>query len=117
MTSPPMAVNGVVITGSSIGDNSRPDTASEEVRGYDARTGRLKWTWDPIPQDPRDPAFGEWRGAMAHEGGGANAWSALAAAAERDYRVATGEQFVAVAVGGGSAWGAGDYVIAFRLGR
>ena len=41
MTSPPVVVNGMVVTGSSIGDNSRPDTASGEVRGFDARTGQL----------------------------------------------------------------------------
>ena len=84
ITSPPVAVNGVVITGSSIGDNSRPDPASGEVRAYDARTGRLRWTWDPIPQDPSDPAYPEWRGAYAHKGGGANAWSTLVTDAERD---------------------------------
>ena len=84
ITSPPIAVNGVVITGSSIGDNSRPDPASGEVRAYDARTGRLRWTWDPIPQDPSDPAYPEWRGALAHKGGGANAWSTLVTDAERD---------------------------------
>jgi quinoprotein glucose dehydrogenase len=84
ITSPPIVVNGVVVTGSSIGDNSRPDTASGEVRAYDARTGALKWTWDPIPQDPKDPAYGEWRGAMAHKSGAANAWSVLAADPERD---------------------------------
>ena len=39
MTSPPVVVNGLVITGSSIGDNTRPDPASGEVRAYDARTG------------------------------------------------------------------------------
>ena len=84
ITSPPVAVNGVVITGSSIGDNSRPDPASGEIRAYDARTGRLRWTWDPIPQDSSDPAYPEWRGALAHKGGGANAWSTLVADAERD---------------------------------
>ena len=84
ITSPPLAVSGVVITGSSIGDNSRPDPASGEVRGFDARTGRLRWTWDPIPQDASDPAYAQWRGAMAHKGGGANAWSRLVADAERD---------------------------------
>jgi quinoprotein glucose dehydrogenase len=84
ITSPPLAVNGVVITGSSIGDNSRPDPASGEVRGFDARTGKLRWTWDPIPQDASDPAYAQWRGAMAHKGGGANAWSRLVADAERD---------------------------------
>lgn len=84
ITSPPIVVNGVVVTGSSIGDNSRPDTASGEVRAYDARSGTLKWTWDPIPQDPKDPAYGEWHGAMAHKSGAANAWSVLAADPERD---------------------------------
>ena len=84
ITSPPVAVNGVVITGSSISDNSRPDPASGEIRAYDARTGRLRWTWDPIPQDASDPAYPEWRGALAHKGGGANAWSTLVADAERD---------------------------------
>src|SRR5207248_3598585 len=54
MTSPPVVVNGLVITGSSIADNSRPNPASGEVRAYDTRTGSLKWTWDPIPQDSKD---------------------------------------------------------------
>jgi quinoprotein glucose dehydrogenase len=84
ITSPPVVVNGLVITGSSVADNSRPNPASGEVRGYDARTGTLKWTWDPIPQDPKDPAYGEWRGAMAQKSGAANAWSVLAADPERD---------------------------------
>ena len=59
MTSPPVVVNDVVITGSSIGDNSRPDLPSGEVRGYDARSGALRWSWDPIPQDSSDPAYGQ----------------------------------------------------------
>jgi quinoprotein glucose dehydrogenase len=79
MTSPPLVVNGVVITGSSIADNSRPNAASGEVRGYDARSGALVWTWHPIPQSPGDPAYGEWRGTLAHKSGGANAWTVLAA--------------------------------------
>jgi quinoprotein glucose dehydrogenase len=84
MTSPPTVVNGIVVVGSSIGHNTRPDAASGEVRGFDARTGTLKWTWDPIPQRKDDPAYGEWRGAMAHRGGGANAWTVFAADPERN---------------------------------
>ena len=84
MTSPPAVVNGLVVTGSSIADNSRPNPASGEVRAYDARTGALTWTWDPIPQDSQDPAYGEWRGAMAHKTGAANAWSVLVADPARD---------------------------------
>ncbi len=105
MTSPPLVVNGVVITGSSVADNSRPNPASGEVRGYDGRTGTLKWTWDPIPQDPNDPAYGEWRGAMAQKSGAANAWSVLAADRERDL----------VFVPTGSA--APDYYGVLRLGN
>ncbi len=84
MTSPPIVVNGLVITGSSIADNSRPNPASGEVRAYDARTGTLTWTWDPIPQDPKDPAYDQWRGAMGPKTGAANAWSVLVADPERD---------------------------------
>jgi hypothetical protein len=33
------------------------------------------------------------------------------------YRLASGDQFIAAAVGGGGAWGVGDYIVAFRLRR
>lgn len=84
MTSPPIVVSGTVVTGSSVADNSRPAPASGEVRGWDARTGALKWTWDPVPQNAKDPAHVEWRGSLAHKTGAANAWSVMAADAERD---------------------------------
>ena len=84
MTSPPVVVNDLVITGSSIGDNTRPDLPSGEVRAYDARTGALRWSWDPVPQDSSDPAFGDWPRPNARRTGGANAWSVLVADAERD---------------------------------
>ena len=84
VTSPPLVANGLVVVGSSIGDNSRPNPASGEIRAFDARTGALRWTWDPIPQDPADPAYREWRGELAHGTGAANAWSVLSADPERD---------------------------------
>ena len=33
------------------------------------------------------------------------------------YQLSSGEQFVAISVGGGDVWGKGDYVVAFRLRR
>lgn len=83
VTSPPAIVNGMIVVGSAIADNNRFDAASGEVRGYDARTGALRWTWDPVPQDPRDPAFDTWRGDSAHRTGAANAWSVIAADSAR----------------------------------
>jgi quinoprotein glucose dehydrogenase len=49
LTSPPAVVGDTVIVGSSVADNNRIDAASGEVRGFDAVTGALRWTWDPIP--------------------------------------------------------------------
>jgi quinoprotein glucose dehydrogenase len=77
-------VNGVVVVGSAVADNGRVAAPSGEVRGFDARTGALRWTWDPVPQDPRDPAWPTWEGPGAHRAGAANAWSVLAADPERD---------------------------------
>jgi quinoprotein glucose dehydrogenase len=84
VTSPPIVVNDLVITGSAIADNSRPAPASGEVRAFDARTGALRWTWDPIPQDPKDPAFPTWRNGSAARTGAANVWSVMAADPARD---------------------------------
>jgi quinoprotein glucose dehydrogenase len=83
VTSPPAVVGDIIVTGSAIGDNSYLATASGEVRGYDARTGALRWTWDPIPQSNRDSAFSTWRDPTANVAA-ANAWSILVADPERD---------------------------------
>ena len=84
VTSPPAIVNDIVVVGSAVADNSRWNAASGEVRAFDARTGALRWTWDPIPQDSTDPAWRTWIGPRAHETGAANAWSVIAADPERD---------------------------------
>src|SRR4029079_7876456 len=78
VTSPPAIVGGVVVVGSAVADNGLTDMASGEVRGYDARTGALRWTFDPVPQDARDPAYSTWNGQNAHRTGAANAWSVIA---------------------------------------
>ncbi len=83
-TSPPAVVNGLVIVGSGVADNSRIDAPSGEVRAFDARSGALRWTWDPVPQDPSDSAYATWIGPRAHATGAANAWSVLAADPARD---------------------------------
>ena len=84
VTSPPAVINDLIVVGSAVADNSRTDAASGEVRAFDARTGALRWTWDPIPQDSTDAAWRTWIGPRAHSTGAANAWSVLAADPERD---------------------------------
>jgi len=87
VTSPPVVVNGLVITGSAIADNSRLAPASGEVQAFDARTGEPRWRWDPIPQSPDDPAYVTWRDGSAHTTGSANVWSVMAADPARDLLV------------------------------
>jgi quinoprotein glucose dehydrogenase len=80
MTSPPAVIDGLVVVGSSIDDNTRVDMPSGVVRAFDARTGALRWKWDPIPTDaPRSSAGGSVRQST----GAANAWSIMAVDPER----------------------------------
>lgn len=83
LTSPPAVVDGVIVTGSGVADNGRTNAASGEVRAYDARTGALRWSWDPIPRDSADPAWASWHGLLAHMTGAANVWSVIAADSAR----------------------------------
>jgi quinoprotein glucose dehydrogenase len=84
LTSPPAVLNGMIISGSSVADNNRTNAASGEVRAYDAKSGGLRWIWDPIPRDSADPAWSTWRGTMGHTTGAANAWSVIAVDSARD---------------------------------
>jgi quinoprotein glucose dehydrogenase len=84
VTSPPVTIGDLVITGSAVADNTTLAPASGEVRAFDARTGALKWTFDPVPQDSTDPAAKTWQGGSAARTGAANVWSIMVADPERD---------------------------------
>jgi quinoprotein glucose dehydrogenase len=83
-TSPPTVIGDRVIVGSSMGDNQRYNQPPGVVRAYDVHTGRLIWSWNPIPQDPADSAYTTWGGPKAHQTGAANAWTILSTDAARD---------------------------------
>jgi quinoprotein glucose dehydrogenase len=82
MTSPPSVIDDVVVVGSAIDDNSRVDMPSGVVRAFDARTGALRWKWEPLPPNdvasPAQPAGKTWRT------GAGNAWMAMVMDPERD---------------------------------
>ncbi len=84
VTSPPAVVRDVIVVGSAIGDNRRRDVESGVVRAFDARTGALRWSFDPIPRDPAHPAYSGWTPEAARATGAANVWSIISADAERD---------------------------------
>jgi quinoprotein glucose dehydrogenase len=74
VTSAPAIANGLVITGSSIADNWRVNTGRGIVRAFDARSGALRWTWDPIP----------WAEHTEPMTGAGNAWSTLSVDPDED---------------------------------
>jgi quinoprotein glucose dehydrogenase len=88
VTSPPAILDGKVIVGSSIGDNRAVLEELGSVRAFDARSGALVWSWDPIPRDPSNPVYREWSAAGVSKSGlvkasAANAWAPLSVDAER----------------------------------
>ena len=83
VTSPPAILDGKVIVGSSIGDNRAVQLELGIVRAFDARSGKLLWSWDPIPRDPTNPVYKEWSAEGAKITGAANAWAPLSVDAAR----------------------------------
>jgi quinoprotein glucose dehydrogenase len=87
MTSPPAVIDDVVVVGSAIDDNARVDMPSGVVRAFDARTGALRWKWEPLP--PNDPpSANSSAGTPSGDGkiwrtGAGNAWTAMVVDPER----------------------------------
>ncbi len=81
LTFPPLVVDDVIIVGASHALSTRPVSASNvkgDIRGYDARTGELLWTFHTIPERGE---FGSetWLGDSASYTGNAGVWTAMAA--------------------------------------
>ncbi len=75
MTSPPVVVGDVVVVGSAISDNGRIDAPSGVVRGFDTRSGKLRWAWDLAP-----PGFDYEKGLVSDAGyalGTPNVWAPM----------------------------------------
>ncbi len=70
ITSAPVVSRGVVVVGSSISDNVRVAAPLGTVRAFDARTGRPRWSWDPLDHGGIDA-------------GHANVWAPMSADDER----------------------------------
>jgi quinoprotein glucose dehydrogenase len=51
ITSAPVIARDTVIVGSAIADNRRVDAPPGTVRAFDARTGRPRWSFDPLVHD------------------------------------------------------------------
>ncbi len=82
VSSLPTLVRDVVTIGHAVSDNRRVDAPGGVVRGYDARSGALRWAFDPVP--PGTPALLPDEDGPRYHRGTPNAWSVSAADSERD---------------------------------
>lgn len=76
----PMAIDGVVITGAAHLVGMRPSSASNvkgDIRGFDASTGDLLWTFKTIPE-LGEPGYESWL-AGAEFTGNAGVWAPMSA--------------------------------------
>ena len=88
VTSPPLVCDGVVVVGSAMNDwrfRSPPAyTPPGDVRGFDARTGKMRWIFHTIPRAGEYGAETWADGANEHFGA-ANVWAAMSADDELGY--------------------------------
>ncbi len=86
MTSPPAVIDDVVVVGSAIDDNSRVEMSSGVVRGFDTRTGALRWKWEPLPPNEPESKDATLKNAAKKpwRTGAGNAWSVMVVDPERD---------------------------------
>ena len=78
-TSPPLVLDDVVIVGPAHGVGARPDSKEQtkgDIRGFDARTGELLWTFHTIPE-PGEFGYDTWLNDSALYTGNAGVWGPL----------------------------------------
>jgi quinoprotein glucose dehydrogenase len=76
LQSPPAIFGDVVITGCSNGENSPTEGAYGDVRGWDAKTGKLLWTFHTVPR-PGESGSETWAADAWKNRSGTNVWGFL----------------------------------------
>ncbi|PYS17390.1 MAG: pyrroloquinoline quinone-dependent dehydrogenase, partial [Acidobacteria bacterium] len=84
-TSAPLIVKDIAVIGSSIADNPNLKEGTRgDVRGYEIKTGKLRWTFRTIPRE-REFGVETWEDRSWEYTGAVNAWSNLSADEELGY--------------------------------
>ena len=85
VTSPPVVCNDIIIVGSAVSDQPRfKESPPGHVRGFDARTGALRWTFHTVPQ-PGEFGHDTWEDGSAGYTANANVWTMMSADPELGY--------------------------------
>jgi quinoprotein glucose dehydrogenase len=110
LNAPPLVVGDVIVVGSAHAVSFRPPSKRNvkgDVRGFDARTGKLLWTFHTIPE-PDEPGYETWLNGSAAYTGNASVWAPMSGDVELGLvflpvESATGDQY------GGDRHGANLY--------
>jgi quinoprotein glucose dehydrogenase len=81
MTSPPLVYRNLIITGSAVQEFPALGAAGD-VRAWDARTGKLAWTFHTVPR-PGEFGHQTWQGESWRNRSGANVWGFMTVDIER----------------------------------
>ena len=82
LASPPAIFKNVVITGGNNGELAPSQGAYGDVRGWDARTGKLLWTFHTVPR-PGEPGNETWAENTWRQRSGTNVWGIMTVDTER----------------------------------
>jgi quinate dehydrogenase (quinone) len=74
MASPPSIFKDIVITGGNNGEGAPSFGLYGDIRGWDARSGRLLWSFHTVPR-PGEPGVETWEGDSWRNRSGTNVWS------------------------------------------
>jgi len=82
LQSPPTVFKNIVIAGSANGEGSPSVGAYGDIRGWDARTGTLLWSFHTVPR-AGEPGVETWEGDSWKNRSGTNVWSFFTIDTER----------------------------------
>jgi len=85
VSSPPVVAGTTIVVGSAMTEGTgRQEAPPGHVRGYDVRTGEMKWIFHTIPQ-PGEYGHETWGNESWKRAGGANVWSNMSVDPELGY--------------------------------
>lgn len=73
LTSPPAVYKNIIITGSATGEGAPSTGAYGDLRGWDAHSGKLVWTFHTVPR-PGEPGNDTWPEGAWKNRTGTNTW-------------------------------------------
>ena len=82
LASPPSIYKNIIITGGNNGEQAPSSGLYGDIRGWDARTGKLLWSFHTVPR-AGEPGAETWEGESWKNRSGTNVWSFFTIDVER----------------------------------